>query len=282
MQGLPVSAVPTQRLRSLKAHAPIARVWVFPVSARGSPFSTKVVPLAQLSHFVSFLRRKKQRSSGSFSAGSSGVTSAQRLRALPSPHSLISPVCFTQEDQCPSSAVSGLVSFGTSEEDVIIEDEGLLVLGSVWCRRMGRFRQRARSPSPSQTLRPDAELIHVLSKAVEDLGWKQRLSQQRLSPPLMALTTGDTSSSPLWRKQLLHICARHLPSDWRPTQRILLSPVGPPRHSPIGLMQRPARPGRRNIQWRFSKCFRPSFSTVWTSLAKYTRRLSKSCAQQQT
>ncbi len=37
-----------------------------------------------------------------------------------------------------------------------------------------------------------------------------------------------------------------------------------------------------SIQWRFSKCFRPSFSAVWMSMAKYTRRLSRSCAQQQT
>ncbi len=45
----------------LKAHAPIARVWVFPISARGSPFFTKVVPLAQLSRFPFTPKRKEQR-----------------------------------------------------------------------------------------------------------------------------------------------------------------------------------------------------------------------------
>lgn len=56
-----VSALPTQRLCSLKAHAPFASVWVFPVSARGSPFSMKAVPLAQPSRFHSLLREKNSR-----------------------------------------------------------------------------------------------------------------------------------------------------------------------------------------------------------------------------
>ncbi len=109
----PVSAASTQGLRSLKAHAPISRVLVFPVSARAPPFPTKGGPPHSALPFPFSLNRKKQRSSGPFSAGSSSVTSVQCPRVLPSPRPLVLLVCFTQEEQCPSSAVSCLVSFGT-------------------------------------------------------------------------------------------------------------------------------------------------------------------------
>ncbi len=54
-------------------------------------------------------KRNKQRSSGSFSTGSSGVMSAQCPLDLPSPRPFVSPVCFTQEDQCPSLVADGEV-----------------------------------------------------------------------------------------------------------------------------------------------------------------------------
>ncbi len=55
-------------------------------------------------------------------SGSCDVTLAQHLHTLLSPQRLIPPVCFTREDQCPLSAVSGLVSFCASEEEVAIDD----------------------------------------------------------------------------------------------------------------------------------------------------------------
>ncbi len=60
----PVSAASTQGLRSLKAHAPISRVLVFPVSARALPFSTKTVPLTQLSRFLSLSRERNSGAAG--------------------------------------------------------------------------------------------------------------------------------------------------------------------------------------------------------------------------
>ncbi len=123
-------------------------------------------PLAQLSRFLSLLRERN--------SGAAGPS--QRVRAISSwlstcvPRPLISPVCFTQEDQRPSSAVRGLVYFGASEEVVIIEDvtadESMSLAASdpeVW----GGSSGEPKILPPSQTLRPkpDAELI----KAVEDL-----------------------------------------------------------------------------------------------------------------
>ncbi|KAF4118984.1 hypothetical protein G5714_001035 [Onychostoma macrolepis] len=49
----------------------------------------------------------------------SGAASAQRPRTLLSPQRITPPVCFTCEDQRPLLDASGLVSFGTSEEETM-------------------------------------------------------------------------------------------------------------------------------------------------------------------
>ncbi len=51
----------------------------------------------------------------------------------PSPCS--APVCFAREDQRPSSAASGLVSFGTPEEEIAIDDSMSLTASDAeeWC-----------------------------------------------------------------------------------------------------------------------------------------------------
>ncbi len=66
-------------------------------------------------------------------------------------------------DQGPSSAASDLVSFGTSEEDVIADDSMSLATSDAeeWGGSGG-----GQPAGP----RPDAELIRALSKAVEYLG----------------------------------------------------------------------------------------------------------------
>ncbi len=162
--------MPMQRLRSLKANAPIARVCVFPVSAYGHLFSKNGNPLAQLSLFLSLLRERN--------SGAAGPS--QRVRAISLwlstcvPRPLISPVCFTQEDQRPSSAVIGLVYFGASEEVVTIEDviaDDSMSLAASDAEEWGGSSGEPKILPPSQTLRPkpDAELIRVLSKAVDDL-----------------------------------------------------------------------------------------------------------------
>ncbi len=78
-----------------------------PCSALTFPFSPK---------------RKKQRTSGALTSGSSDVMLAQLPRTPLSPHLLVSPVCFTQEDQHPSLASSGVVSFCISEEEIAVDD----------------------------------------------------------------------------------------------------------------------------------------------------------------
>ncbi|KAL0161180.1 hypothetical protein M9458_044905, partial [Cirrhinus mrigala] len=91
-------------------------------------------------------KTKKQRSSGC-------ATSAQRPRVPPFPHILASPVCFPL-------AASGIVSFTVSEEDVITADDSMSLAAE----------PEVLTPSQPARLKLDTELIHVLSKVVEDLG----------------------------------------------------------------------------------------------------------------
>lgn len=70
--------------------------------------------------------------------------------------------------------MSGLVYFGASEEDVIIEDviaDDSMSLAASDGEEWGGSGGESEILPPSQTLRPkpEAELIRVLSKAVEDL-----------------------------------------------------------------------------------------------------------------
>ncbi|KAL0153035.1 hypothetical protein M9458_051634, partial [Cirrhinus mrigala] len=119
--------------------------------------------------------RKKQWSGRSFSAGSGGVTSAQCPHAQLSPCPPVSPVCFTQDDQHPSFAASGLVSFVASEEDVIIVDvtaDNSKSLAASDAEEWGGSSGEPEALPSSQPVSPklDAELVHVQSKAVEELG----------------------------------------------------------------------------------------------------------------
>lgn len=130
-----------------------------PVSARGLPFFQEGGPPRSALPFPFSTKRKKQRSSGSFLAGSSCVASAQCPRAPPSLRTLDLPVCFTQEDQRPSSAASGLVSFGASEEvinvDVIADNSMSLAVSDA-----EEWRGSGGDPEvlpPSQTLRPNPD-----------------------------------------------------------------------------------------------------------------------------
>ncbi len=87
-------------------------------------------------------KREKQQSSGSHLPGSGVLTSAKRLRTLLSPQCLVSPVCFTQKEQRPSSAASGLISFGMAKDEIAVDE--------VWFWGVDVFRRGAWSPlSPS-------------------------------------------------------------------------------------------------------------------------------------
>lgn len=66
--------------------------------------------------------KKKQRSHRAELSGLSELTPAHIPHASLSPQDYDSPVHFSHEDQCPSSAVSSLVSFGGSEEEAVADD----------------------------------------------------------------------------------------------------------------------------------------------------------------
>lgn len=106
------------------------------------------------------------------------VGSAATCPALPV-SSLLTSVLH-KGDQHPSSAVSGLVSFGTSDEDVaddditsddITADNSVSLVASVAGVWEGSGEEPKTPPSALPVrLKLDAELICILSKAVEDSG----------------------------------------------------------------------------------------------------------------
>ncbi len=115
--------------------------------------------------------RKKQQGRGSQRPVESELTPAQIPRALLSPHREISPVLFFQPDQRPSATVSDLVSFGGSDDE--LADDSMSLVASDAEELSGSVTDPAPSglPTPSAAkAEMDAELFHVLSKAVEELG----------------------------------------------------------------------------------------------------------------
>ncbi len=79
----------------------------------------------------------------------------------------MSPVCFTREDQRPSLDLSGLVSIGASEEEIAIDDSMSLTASDAdECVCSGEEPEAPPPSAPSV----DSELIHVLTRAVEELG----------------------------------------------------------------------------------------------------------------
>ncbi len=114
-------------------------------------------------------KRKKQWSSGPHPSGLSEITSDQRPCTSLSLQRLSLPVCFTREDQRPSSAANGLVSFGASEEEVIVDDSMSLTASDA--EEWAGSGEEPEAPALSQSARPsvDTELIRILAKAVEEL-----------------------------------------------------------------------------------------------------------------
>ncbi len=115
--------------------------------------------------------RKKQRGRGSQHPVESELTLAQTPRASLSPHREVSPILFSQPDQRPSASASDLVSFGGSEEE--LADDSMSLAASDAEELSGSVTDPAllpsSAPSPAKA-GTDAELLRVLSKAVEELG----------------------------------------------------------------------------------------------------------------
>ncbi len=89
----------------------------------------------------------------------------QPPRATLSPHCHVSTVFFTQEEQRSSSAASGLVSFGVSEEEITINDSMPLAPSDV--EEWACSGEEPKAHTLTQSTRPssDSELIHVLCSA---------------------------------------------------------------------------------------------------------------------
>lgn len=129
------------------------------LAPRALPFSSSREPA-----------RKKRRGRGLKQQDESELTPAQPPRASFSPPRGDSPVLFVQPDQCPSAAASDLVLFGGTEEE-LLEDSMSLAASDA------EELSGSPDPAPSMSSEPnrsklgmDAELIRVLSRAVDELG----------------------------------------------------------------------------------------------------------------
>lgn len=109
------------------------------------------------------------------------------------------------EGTTPSSAASGLISFGMVEDEIasMVSDSEELVCSG----------EEPEAPSPSLSVWPSvaAELIRVLTRAMEELGlaWKGRPWK---SPPLASSMSGSFISHPLTSGQLL-LCLQQAHQD---------------------------------------------------------------------
>ncbi|KAI2646291.1 Platelet glycoprotein V [Labeo rohita] len=116
--------------------------------------------------------KKKQRGRGSRRSELDELTSAQPLRASPSPQREGSPILFTRPDLCPSAAASDLVSFGGSEDDML---DSMSLAASDAEELSGSINDPAPLPStdtsdPRTSSGMDAELFRILTRAVDELG----------------------------------------------------------------------------------------------------------------
>ncbi len=114
--------------------------------------------------------RKKQRGRGFKQLVTSELTPAQCPRASPTPQREHLHVLFTQHDQHPNAAASDMISFGVSENEL---DDSLSLAASDAEELSGSVTDPALLPtsaSRNARLRADEELIHVMTKAINELG----------------------------------------------------------------------------------------------------------------
>ncbi len=98
------------------------------------------------------------------------LTSVQCPHASPSPQGEHSTVLFTQHDQCPSTAASDMSSFGGSDNE--LDDSLSLVASDAEVLSVSVTDPALLPLSSSCNTRPrtDKELVHVMTKAVSELG----------------------------------------------------------------------------------------------------------------
>lgn len=162
----PVWVPPKQRLRSLRLHVLIARARVSPVFTHGSPFFTKVVLPALLSHFLSRLRERNSREVGLIYRARV-MSCWLSARTLHYPCSASSCQCVYALDSTPSSAASRLVPFDTSEEEVAVDNSMSLTASDA--EKWVCYGEKPKAPSLYQSAQPsvDSVLIHILTRAFE-------------------------------------------------------------------------------------------------------------------
>ncbi|ROL54892.1 hypothetical protein DPX16_12761 [Anabarilius grahami] len=165
--------------------------------------------------------RKRQRGRPVQRPELSELTSAQCPRASPSPSREQSLVLFSRPEQRPSADASDFVSFGGSDDE--LPDDSVSLAASEPEHWVGE----SDDPAPLPLLEPidhsagmDAELFHVLSKAVEelDLEWAPLEEPSRSRPGRVvslrsALTSVDGSEEkgyehlpPLDEAVAAHLC----------------------------------------------------------------------------
>ncbi len=122
---------------------------------------------------------KKLRGRGSQSAETSELTPAQTLRSSFSPPREADHVFFSRADQPPSAAASNMVSFGGSENEILDDSvslaasEGEELLGSIYDPALPQSGESSK-PKPGT----DANLFHVLSRALDELGLEWSLPEE--------------------------------------------------------------------------------------------------------
>ncbi len=128
--------------------------------------------------------RKKQPGRGSQRPEMGELTPDQILRSSLSPSREADPVFYSRADQHPSTAVSDMVSFGGSEDEILDDSmslsafDGEELSSSIYGPALP---QSGKSSKPKPGM--DAELFHVLSRAVDELGLDECILPGRHQAP---------------------------------------------------------------------------------------------------
>lgn len=124
--------------------------------------------------------------------------------------------------------MSGLVSYGASEEEIANDDSMSLTASDAveWCA--SGEEPEALPSSQSLRLKPDSELIHVLSKAVEDLDLERSAPDESVHGLL------DEWFLPVRRQPLSHQWpAPFLPAVYEELTKTWCAPIRPELALPL-------------------------------------------------
>ncbi|ROL45178.1 hypothetical protein DPX16_8307 [Anabarilius grahami] len=231
------------------------------------------------------LQQKKKLSHQPEQRGSSALMLAQRPCASLSPQRAESPVLFTRKDQHPSSAASGMITFGGSNDEL----DSMSLATSESSEWVNSGDDSAPPPlKATDDVRPrvDSKLMRVLTKAVQEHGldWsapeeptRSRLDEWFLQRDLNsgaplasslvlpgngATKKGYVKVSPLEEAVAVHLCPPTA-TGWK-MKAIHPSKPCSTQHSHPERSLLMARLSQCYIQWRYFKCIRPNSSMLWS------------------